>query len=408
MLIVPLAVSRHDNDFRHIYLGARALAVGSSPYPASTLLGLAEKSGIPPKVGLNPYVYLPFTGQILGPLALMPLPKASQTWFWINQFLVALTVLWTVLLLPSGSRPVLMGAIMILLLALFHPLHRTLTAGQLTLVLTACTGAVALLLHRGFPVWAGAVAAFATLFKLTPGILLLPLWVWGGWRGLAGFGGTLACGMGWSIWKNGLGIQLEFLPMLMSMGHGRSSWQEHGASFWKDEYNQSFNSLLTHLLVGDNGIAQPWVAGPAWLANGLSMSLALMFLGWLIWTHRPMLFSRRSGAATLQVSVGVPISVYQSTVVALLIPALLWDHYLIATVPPAIWLLSISWQRRAWFTFRVAALCLLVMALPFRPDSPDFRSGLGVLLMSGKLWPAVVLAVLLLRLDPLGDNSRTV
>jgi hypothetical protein len=392
-MVLPLAGARHDNDFRHIYLGARALSARISPYPPQNLFEVAKRSGMG-DIALNPYVYLPFTGQVLAPIASLPFRQASQTWFWINHALLAVTVLLTACLINNGRyQRIWAAAAMFSIFALFHPLQRTLTAGQLTLVLTTCTAGVAVLLRNHHPALAGGLAAFATLFKLTPGLLLLPLWFYGGWPAMAGFALTTAVLWGWSIWASGWAIQWEFLPMLRSMGHGRSSWQEYGATFWKDEYNQSFNSLFTHLLVADNGKTTPWIAGPQWLANALSLSLAFGLLAGLAYIH--WRDTRHSFTPDQTV-----LAVWQTTLVALLIPALLWDHYLITLVPSTTYLAFHAIRKQDWITLSLMAIALLIAAVPFNPTSPAYRSGFPVLLMSMKLLAVIIVTAIALVQKP--------
>lgn len=394
LAVSPLSEGRHNNDFRHIYLGARALMAGMSPYPAPTLLEMANRTGMG-GVSLNPYVYLPFTGLVLEPLARLTFPQASQSWFWINHGLTLGTIVLVILTLPAGARRWWIGAGLLAVFSVFHPLHRTLTAGQLNMVVTLAFLLVPALLAAKKPISAGVIAAFAMLFKLTPGLLLVPLLFVGGAPALMAFGAAAAVGLLWSLWRVGFKIHFDFLPMLASMGHGRSSWQEHGAIFWKEPTNQSFNSLLTHLLVAENDVTLPWVAGPAWIANLLSLGLSLAALALLV-----AIAIKWSKAAPTMTPVEASQSVmglgHFTSLIALLIPALLWDHYLVAALPPSTYLLWHSIEQRRWGRVWGLGFCVFIMALPWPYGIPPFRSGLGIPLMSVKLWPLLVVVWMLL------------
>ena len=189
----PFSGALHGNDFKHIYLGAWMLARGQAPYDnpydPEALQKLAQRRGF---TSVNPYVYLPFTGLALSPLTLLDPPDALRCWFWLNHlFMAAAFFLMFRALRLSPNLPNLTAAVAVA--ALCYPFHRTLTAGQLNCALLFLFALVFALERGGRPLLAGAVAAFAFLFKLTPGILLV-YFLWsaflklktGGWRLEAG------------------------------------------------------------------------------------------------------------------------------------------------------------------------------------------------------------------------------
>jgi hypothetical protein len=62
----------HNNDFRHVWLGAWVMAhhPTRNPYDDEMMDALAQRFGMTePGRGINPYVYLPATGLALRPLA---------------------------------------------------------------------------------------------------------------------------------------------------------------------------------------------------------------------------------------------------------------------------------------------------------------------------------------------------
>jgi len=169
----PFSGALHGNDFKHIYLGAWMLARGQAPYDnpydPQALQKFARSRGFQ---SVNPYVYLPFTGLALSPLTLLDPPDALRCWFWLNHlFLAAAFFLMFRALRLAPNLPNLTTAVAVA--ALCYPFHRTLTAGQLNCALLFLFALVFALERGGRPVLAGAVAAFAFLFKLAPGILLV-------------------------------------------------------------------------------------------------------------------------------------------------------------------------------------------------------------------------------------------
>ena len=177
----PLTGGFHGNDFKHIYLGAWMLPRGLDPYDAAALRRTASLRGF---ATVNPYVYLPFTGLVLSPLAALDPPDALRVWFATNHVLLfgALALMfWSLRIAPSVRN----FAVVVGLAAVCWPLHRTLTAGQLNCALLFLYALVFSLERRRLWLLAGGVAAFAFLFKLAPGILLpYFLWRWIRERGL--------------------------------------------------------------------------------------------------------------------------------------------------------------------------------------------------------------------------------
>ena len=122
---------RHNNDFKHIYLGAEVLKNGGDPYDPNTLFLFAQKHNIR---SLNPYFYPPFRGAVLIPLTFLSFPKASVCWFVVNHALLWLGILFIFLALELRLN-LRNLAFAFLLTGFSFPLYRTLTAGQLNLVL---------------------------------------------------------------------------------------------------------------------------------------------------------------------------------------------------------------------------------------------------------------------------------
>lgn len=396
-LLIPVwtgAQTRHDNDFKHIYLGMQALLEGDEPYSADSLLLQAQRHGMANE-SLNPYVYLPFTGLALGFLAPLPVRAASLVWFALNNVFVLLSA-WLIAATLFGRRRLLAFGLLLLALALSHPLLRNLTAGQLNAPLLLCYAGAFALLRRGRPASAGAVLGFAAMFKIAPGLFLLYLLLCRQWRALASMAATCAVLGVVSLLAVGLDVHKDFLPLLAQMGYGHSSWEQYGATFWKDPWNQSPNALLTHLLVKGNGVTQPWMQLSQAAANHATVAVsALLFGAYLV----AALFAWRSDKETHEGQTrrfsACDEALFQATIaLTLLLPSLMWDHYLMQLLLPAAWLVSFGLATRRHWGAGLALAALVLTELPWGYDSPAWRQSWGVWLMSMKLFPALLLFAL--------------
>lgn len=376
-------VARNNNDFKHIYLGAQRLLERESPYSAESLFLQAHRSGLG-NTSLNPYVYLPFTGLSLGFLAPLSFESASGLFFFINHLLV-LAGCWLLCreLFPRSHVIAFSGCL--IALAVSHPWFRTLTAGQLNAVLFFCYAVAFVLLRRNRDTAAGATLGFAAMFKLAPGIFLLYFALRRQWRAFSAMGATCALLLLLSIAAVGIQPHLDFIPMLRQMSYGHSTWEdlpiEHPPTFWKDPPNQSANSLLTHLLVANNGMTQPVFSLSQNAANAATWVFSAAVLGIYLIRHQ-----RRRNLKDGD-------SLFFATVLlSLLLPSLMWDHYLVIALLPVLWLVSLRHRPLAV----AAALCYVAIAAPWHYDAPAFRHGAGIFLMSIKLFPTLALFLLCL------------
>lgn len=381
---VPGIVS-HQNDYKHVYLGARLLSMGFSPYEAEVMLPFASTMAETEDIrfwAVNPYVYPPFTALVMRPLTWLPFAQSAVAFIWLNNLALLGALLLAAWCMGWRGHP-WVAAGLLAMVAWSDVVTRQNNAGQLNVVLLLGYTMVLVAMKRRWPAPAvGAMAGFLALFKLSPGILLVWFllrreWRHAGW--MAGFGllFTLSSALiyGWQAHWN-------FLPVLRDMGYGSSTWGEYGNTFWRDPYNQSFNALFHRLLAGDpRGVMEPWLAlGPV-AANALTWVATVGILGafgWVAWGRRAPL--EASFAAMVMAS--------------LLLPALFWDHYLVQAYLPAVVLLALGAGMegpRRWVVWGGVGVSLVLMAWPIRFGSLDWNGGGALLLHNVKLLPALIL-----------------
>lgn len=194
LLLPGLIIAAHDLiplpnqlDFTSYYIAAQALGQGLSPYDPAVQAQLASAYG---KLELAAYLYPPVIADILRPLAALPLPMAGLVWFGLN-------VLWVVLAARCITWLVRLpgyGVVGVCLLSILNPaVHHTLELGQVSsLLLVLISGALLALGRQSRGAWSdvlgGLLLALATMIKLFPAVLALPLIVSQRDRALAAYG----------------------------------------------------------------------------------------------------------------------------------------------------------------------------------------------------------------------------
>lgn len=377
----------HSNDFKHLWLGTRVLTEGGSPYDPSTLLTAARQFGIE---SINPYVYLPATGLFLWPFALLPFEAGRLAWFAFNGLLawgaVLIGPLWVRLERPAPAR--LLGA---LFLVGSMPMMRQMTAGQMNLVVLAALLLAWGWLVRGRAFSAGAALGLAAAFKIAPFFLLMPLAGLRRWRACAGLIAGCLAANALAFLLFGADVHRDALPVLTRMGYGESTWAEFGMDFYRDPFNQSFNSLFHHLLA-DNPYTTPWTdAGPG-IANAVTWILSLLLLGGfavllLDYFLRPAA-GLPAGGAPSGGAWGTRESVLYllGVMLMLLLPSLCWDHYALQALPAMFWLAGGSPRPISAPRGLLLLAAFALLSLPWIHQAEAFRSGPGILLMSVRLW----------------------
>lgn len=391
----PVASAAHANDFKHIYLGAWLIGNDVSPYDRHAMLASAgERSQTedPRFRTILPYVYLPFTGVVLRPLASLQFPHAVVAFQFINHVSLLLALGLLAQLAPERRR-LLAFAILLLAMSVSAALYRQNNSGQLNVLLLLGFALVAWLTEARVPRWAaGSCAAFFALFKLSPGILGLVFllrrrWFDAGVMTLAGIALLLV-----SFLFASPEMYAKFLPELADMGYGRSTWADLGQHFWRDPYNQSINAFLHRTLVYFDGSGiTPWSMRTPRTANHLTMVASLFVLSAFAITA---IRAPRTHAAERAVLAAAVCA-------SLLLPSLMWDHYLVQLAAPAallLWPGSDSIRRCGLNRAVIAtcAVCAAVAAAWIPLDAGRLRSGFGLVIMSLKLWPVLTMFVLAL------------
>ncbi|MCC5875021.1 MAG: DUF2029 domain-containing protein [Candidatus Sumerlaeia bacterium] len=393
--VVPLVASHGtgipgiasgQNDYKHVWAGARLLQSGFSPYPAEVMLsaagGYAETEDHRFRT-INPYVYPPFTALVMMPLAQLPFASSAVAFSILNHILLLGALFLAAWLLGWRGNP----WVVVLLLAMVSfnaTVFRQNNAGQLNVILLFGYTLVLVGIRRSWPTPVlGAIAAALALFKLSPGILLIWFllrreWKRAGWMAAFTILFTLV-----TLVLFGWGVHWDFLPVLRDMGYGSSTWQEYGNTFWRDPYNMSFNALFHRLFVEHEGSGMvPWVALSPVVANGFTWLVSLMLLGlfaFVSWNQK------------------IALSVSYSTMilVSLLLPALFWDHYLVQALLPVMLLSFVAFRlpgiTHRWVLLGLIALSVVVLSWTVRFHGMDWNSGPALLLHNLKLLPALML-----------------
>lgn len=385
-IVMPLG-RLHSNDFKHLYVGAKILRDGNNPYEAERIKYEAYLQGFP---SILPYVYMPLTGLALSPLTFFSFNKAAIIWFFTNQLLMGVSF-WLLFGLFYEKTDPLSAGLWIMYLALFFPLSRNLTSGQLNIVLLFCFALIWLLHERKLSPLLGAVAAFAALFKMSPGILFLYFLWKRQWKNLLWSVVFICIFSLCSVALLGMDVHKEFLPLLRQMSYGHSTWEEEGQDFYRDPFNQSLNSLFHHL-ISPNPYTRPWMNLSGKAADLLTLCASMILV---------LLVLYRTVPRDKEISLDKEKRDYSLFIMlSLLIPSLCWDHYYVQILLPVLCLGKLISQTRRWTTCLVFSVALIALAIPYNFKNPLFQSGPWILLMSLKLWAALCIFLMLFMQDP--------
>lgn len=382
----------HSNDFKHLWLGPWLLEHGVSPYDAAKLRLAAAERGW----AINPFVYLPTTGLLLAPLTRLRFEAALVLWYWLN-WLLAWGTLWLApswLGLPRPGRARLAAAVF-LVAAL--PFLRQLSAGQMNVVTAALLVWAAGALRRERHWQLGLALALGFAWKIAPLALILALLPMRRWRALGWATLFSALLLGAALWRYGVPVHREAFEVVSQMGYGQSTWADVN-DFYRDPFNQSFNALYHHLLTL-NPYTTPWFEGTPVLANRATLLTMLMLAGlWfvvtlLVYWQKP---GRTPGRARPRLEAPTPgVTIFMAaTLLMLLSPSLMWDHYCVQALPALMWIFGHDAFLRRRSEGVLALFALGAITVPI--VHPYYNHGPAILLMSLRLWGVLALFALLL------------
>jgi len=371
------------NDFKHFYLGAKLLIHRINPYDGKIFHEYKQYEGF---TSINPFVYLPFTGLVLSPLTLFSFKTAYSIWFVLNHILLFVS-LYLIFKTFSLRLNLINLSIAIWLTGYSSVIYRTLTSGQVNIFLLFLITLIWFLYNRDRKRLCGFFIAFASLFKLFPLILIIYFAIKKEWRIVAYSILWIIILMIISIAIVGFEIHLDFIPVLKSMGYGKSTFAEYGATFYVDHANQSINALLNRLFA-ENPHTKPLID-----LGETANYLTYFFSGLLLLFSITIALKR-----TLQNKAPDELEYSAFVILGLLIPSLCWDHYLVIAYFPIFAIVKyISELENSMLQIFISVpliICAILMNIFFNFWNPLFTKGLWILLMSIKLYGLVFLFLL--------------
>ena len=377
----------HSNDFKHLYVGAKILREGYNPYNPERMKYEAYHQGLD---SILPYVYLPFTGLILSPLTFFPFPAAALIWFFLNQLIMGISF-WLLLGLVQEKKNPLSAGLWLMYLALFFPLSRNLTAGQLNIILLFCFCLIWVFHTRKSSPLVGFITAFATLFKISPGILFLYFLWKRQWKNLLWSVLFLCIFNACSVGLVGMDVHKEFISILRQMSYGSSTWEKEGMDFYRDPFNQSLNSLFHHLLTPNPYTRPLWSLSPG-TANIVTAYVSFLLIILVLLKTYPRV---KEIVPDMDDKDKEKRDYALFILLSLLIPSLCWDHYLVQLLWPLVCLAGLISRNRRWKFCLAFSGALIALAIPYNFNNPLFQSGPWILLMSLKLWAALGIFLML-------------
>lgn len=250
IIALPALVNATPNDFLCFYYAAQAVAQRENPYEAPVLSRLASAGGTPNSV--YPYLYSPFTAQVLIPFTKVPLNVLHPLWLRvlvacgaaIGWFACTAQRRWS----SSGTAPPLIAAsLCVLTLAV----EDNIAMGQVNLLVHAFLVLALISYLSGRRKLAGALLAPAVLIKGTP---LVFLGFFAARRALGSLLGFVLCTavlIGLGAWIGGLWPWLSYIEHWPHFGYGKDIPNLFSADII---YNFSPSGQLARMLAGDRGL----------------------------------------------------------------------------------------------------------------------------------------------------------
>ncbi len=377
----------HGNDFKHLWAGSFALQKDLNPYDPGVLIAIAKDNRFH---SINPFVYLPSTGIALFPYSTLEYPAAKLLWFWTNWILT-----WGMIFLGPGwlrlKRPGVARLACAVLVTAGLPWFRQMTAGQMNIVTAVLILWAAGAMIRNRSVMSAFALASGFAWKISPALLIACMFPMRRPRiAILGILFSVALLIA-SMLVVDIRTYGESIGMISQMRYGHSTWEEFGNDFFRDPFNQSPNSLFHHLFT-DNPHTEPWISFPQQVADRLTLAVSVLLL--FIWIHAALNIRRKD-----------PLSMFfGATLLMLMLPSLMWDHYVVQAMPALMWLFGQDRTLRRPPRMACALLILACLGIPWNHGQDEWRSGAGILWMSLRLWPVLAL-YLWLTLDD-AENAR--
>lgn len=256
-------VHNHGNQFLYEEAASHTDPTEMGADPGTVFARTARARGIT-NVGL--YDYPPTLADLLIPFTSVNIFLALCLWLGVN--VVALAVAGLMLLKMAEIPPGTYFAWIVASLFLFRPVLECFYYGQIAVVLLLLLVAAVSLYLSGHKQGAALLMAVAGAIKLTPLIMVVPLFAWRDWKALRAFALWLVAILMAMMAINGTGtLNTYFVQELPSM-----------ASKIVDVTNHSLGTALQIFWLGtEKGTPSPVVA---WVGRLLSL-LVLCIAGWL-------------------------------------------------------------------------------------------------------------------------------
>lgn len=382
--IVSVYPNLHGNDFAHLYLGSYLATQHKNFYSPEIIFPTAQTLGIQ---HLNPFVYPPIVTLFFIPLSLFSYPDAQLVWFILNHLFLILTFLLLILSFNSDNKLIYIAASLLLSFN-FAPLLRTLTAGQLNLFILFLISLIWYLYTKKKPVGAGVILAIATLTKIFPGLLIL-FFLWKKeYRVAISAIASIIILVLLSLAIQGVQVYQDYGTLLTQMSYGQSTWSQFQQRFDVEPANQSFHALVLRLFSA-NPVTTPLFDAPgvAKIVSGLFSIVVIIFTFWVTYPKKNQKISLYS--------IQTDFSLF--LIAALLIPSLLWDHYLVYFFLILLCLFDywVKSDKISLKSMTYISILYLIMAIQFNFWSDLFRSDIGILLMSLKFYPVILIWIYL-------------
>lgn len=265
LLLLYATLTPSPDDFKQYWQAAVNLRATGDPF-------------VPPpgqeSVAYLGYYYPPVFAYLIQPFGLIGQVPGQRIWFWLNAAATVAFALLCIRLSGSALARRYWGCVLLGFL-LLPPTRINLQLGQISIFMgLLMVGSVALAERR--PAASGLLLALATLTRIFPAILGLPLLIWGRARALIWCAAWGIAAVGVSLAAYGVGPYLSFLQV---------SRDPPEAYPFQAEHNISFYGWFGRMLMPGPYTAAP-LADLPWLVMPLTALCSAAVLGVCLWRGR--------------------------------------------------------------------------------------------------------------------------